>query len=305
MSEYDDYDYEDFDSTEESGHDDAISTTNSTVDAVTALLLGESEEGEEGEGKDNAKTALYDHAGEAPKTNTREFQAVELDRHGNRVFDGQQEPVKEVEQPSHEKQEILYQNQIDDARQQAAESWEAAHTAMNQLQAAYDAGRVSEDDYQAQSFALGQQAGAAKDMAYRTELAGYQIKEQREQAHKDLENLLGEEMWGSDEARSATIQSVKSYCDEMQIDPEMLQEIEDPAVARALATAAKNHVLVDEQKAEIAKMRSQIKRLKSAGKVAAEKAKKSMGVGAKRDSDYAINEVTKLLMESGNGRGGR
>ena len=30
-----------------------------------------------------------------------------------------------------------------------------------------------------------------------------------------------------------------------------------------------------------------------------------MNVGAKRDSEYAVNEVAKLLMETGNARGGR
>ena len=74
---------------------------------------------------------------------------------------------------------------------------------------------------------------------------------------------------------------------------------------RALATAAKNNVLVDEYKATNAKQAAQIRQLKKRGKDQSEKAQKSMRVGAKRDSDYAVNEVAKLLMDSGHGRGGR
>ena len=57
---------------------------------------------EEGEGKDNAKTALYDSEGETRPKKNRTFNTVELDRHGNRVFDGQQEkaaPEKESPKP--------------------------------------------------------------------------------------------------------------------------------------------------------------------------------------------------------------
>ena len=72
---------------------------------------------------------------------------------------------------------------------------------MNELQEAFNSGHLDEDTFNQQSYALGQQAGQIRDMAYDAELAGYQIKEQREANHAELTKILGDDVWGTPEAR--------------------------------------------------------------------------------------------------------
>lgn len=164
---------------------------------------------------------------------------------------------------------------------------------MERLNRDHQAGRVSDEDYQKISFALGQQAGAARGQYLTSRLHGYEIQQQREDAHRQLESQLGD-AW-KPENRAATTQTVMNFVREMNLPSDILDGIESADSVRALVQAAQNHSEVADLRAKVQSQSAQIRRLTGQGKVNRQRSQKSLSVGSKQDSDWAINEVAKLL----------
>ena len=288
MDSYDDYDddYESGVPENDEGVTDSAERTMDEQEAVMAILSGKDPGDYKAKANDSG-TRVRDVDGSGNV----------VDRRGDRSAPAQEEGI-------HEKSEILYQDQINEAKHYAQAQWDQATQAYAKLQQDLQSGEIDLDTFNQQSYALGQAAGQARQMAYESELAGYRIREQRDQAHAELTEVLGEEAWGTKEAREETTRAVYAYCEEMGIDPYHLEGTEDAAIVRALATASKNHILVSEQKDKIAKQAAQIRQLKKARGEGRRQGRKASEAGVKGDKqDAMLNEVMAVL--AGADKGGR
>jgi len=201
------------------------------------------------------------------------------------------EPAKEPVLP--EDYEKIYQDQINDLKENAEKTYDEAHKNNQQLTQMFEEGLIDEVKYQELAHAEGVKAGRAMFEMQQAELMSYKMKEQHQEAHKQMTELLGDDVWGSPEARAETIKKVQDFTKEMGIDPEILAEVEDAPIARAFVEAAQNHVLVAEQKDEIARLKGQVRRLSKVVKTRKEKQRKDASRGVRNED--ALDEVARLL----------
>lgn len=209
---------------------------------------------------------------------------------GGAVENSEPEPDKTTLNDEYRK---IYSHQINEAKENAQNIYNEAHKNNQQLTQMFEEGLIDEVKYNELTHAEGVKAGRAMFEMQQAELMTYKMKEQHADAQKELTEILGDEVWGTPEARQDTIGLVQAFVKEVGIDPQILMEIEDVPVARAFVEAAKNHTLVSEQKDEIARLKGQVRRLSKAVKTKKEKQHRDARLG--RRNDDTLDEVAKLL----------
>lgn len=282
------WDTDDTDIGGDSGYQDEAAASAEMNDTVAKLISGdltpdEVEVPEKGEGrqwKALGQSRFIDGSGKTDWTAGGQVDADE----------GNTEPAK----PSSPLDEYatLYQGEIDQQKEIAESAFHEAHKNNQQLQEMFEQGLIDEQKFQELTHAEGVKAGQAMFQMQQAELMGYKIKEQREDSHAQLAEVLGD-AWGSNEARAKTVEMVQGYIKEMDIPSDVLSEIEEPSVVRALVEAAQNHTTVSDQKDEIARLKGQVRRLSKAVKGRKEKQVRDASRGVKNED--TIEQVARLL----------
>lgn len=281
----------DFDSTD-TGATDNHESTASEVDQVTALLLeGEDLDELERHERDNAKTKIYNSDG-SEKTNTKTWTSTPVDRHGNREFGGSDSaPVKQA--PEREPTVFGAQTEYREREAQLSKAFEDINAHRQTAQAHYEAGNLTYEQFQAAEYQMGVQFGQLRDAAYQHQLEGYQLKDHQRDSHEWLHSTIGDD-W-SPENRHETAKQAQEWLASMDIDETLMAEVDDPRVAGAIIKSMRAMQRDDSQRAEIESLKAQVRRLKGEGKIKRERSRKASSVGSKRDQDWQINEVVKLL----------
>lgn len=279
----------DFDSTDTGATDNQDSTANE-VDQVAALLLEGEDLEELEEERDNAKTKIFNADG-TEKTNTKAWTTTPVDRHGNREFGGSNAP--EREQPEREPTVFGAFTEHKEREVWLNDAAEQINAYRRDVQAQYETGRLTYEEFQQAEYQLGIQMGQLRDASYQHQLEGYRLKDHQRDSHQWLESQIGED-WNP-ENRHQTAKEAQEWLRSMDIDETMMSEVDDPRVAAAIIRSMRAVQRDEAQRDEIASLKAQVRRLKGEGKIKRERSRKASSVGSKRDQDWQINEVMKLL----------
>ena len=304
-NEYEDFDT-DFDGPEESSAPDALGETASTVDQVAALLMGD--EDEEDGGKDNAKTALYDSEGETRPKKNRAFNAIELDRHGNRVFDGQDSPAPEPKGPESRygfSADTPSSTELVESRQQAESQYNEAMALKEKIERQHATGEISDAEASQALYTIGQFAGAARGAILENELAQRDMMDYQKTAFGHIAKEFDIDPSDTKAVNEALVDAV-SFLRSQGIADSDLATIDDPAIA---ITAIRAHRAIESESAlkdEVAGLKAQVRRLKKARGEGRSRGQRASQVGATGDRQTdMINEVVALLEGNSNPKGGR
>lgn len=263
---------------------------DSTVDSITAvaeLLAGDSTKADQlsAEGRVNTKSV---------------GNSIDVDANGKMQFgDSTPEPQQQQRQswdtevaPSEAQRHV---NEMQQAQKEIL-----GHKA--RIEEMMSRNEISAEEGNSVLHSLGQAYGRAENERLKATVANYENMEMLSRGFAEMQNILGDEAWGTDEARQQSMEAVAGWLKNNNLPNEVLQDVTDPHIASAVIKAARNERDLEAAKAELAITKQALRELKRGRRKGIEQGRKASQVGVKGDKqDVMLNEVMSILENAGKG----